>query len=298
MKISIVTATYNRRDLLPRLYQSILENSKTYQELEWLIMDDGSKISPEDLVLSWQKEAPFPIHFYKQKNAGKMSALNQLVPKVTGDIIIEMDDDDYFMKHVFEVIASDYEKIQNDDGVYGIIYEKKLTSHNKEIPNNFNGSIKKLYDLHYRENVDFDMVLTFKSDYRKQFHYILEENEKFSTEARMYYRMDESKNGMLIKTRPIMVCEYQEDGYTKGLHQVFKNNPKGYYQFFQEALNYNMNGVLFKRRIYLIKHYILFSHLTNTPFHEMIQSVHGWNRFLTFFLYIPGIIVSKRKFGD
>lgn len=297
MKISIVTATYNRRDLLPRLYQSILENSKTHSELEWLIMDDGSKESPEDLVLLWQKEATFPIHFYKQENAGKMSALNQLIPKVTGDIVIEMDDDDYFMNDVFKKIASDYEQIQENEDIYGIIYEKELTSHNQQIPESFNGKIKKLYDLHYREDVDFDMVLTFKSDYRKRFHYILEDGEKFSTEARMYYQMDASKKGLLIRTQSIMVCEYQEDGYTLGLQKVFKNNPKGYYQFFKEALNYNMSHVLFRRRIYLIKHYILFGYLTKTSFRKMVMNVHGWNRFLTIFLYIPGMMVSKRKFG-
>ena len=40
MKISILTATYNREKLLPKLYNSILENSNYDVNLEWLIMDD------------------------------------------------------------------------------------------------------------------------------------------------------------------------------------------------------------------------------------------------------------------
>lgn len=42
MKLSILTATYNRANLLKRLYESILLNLIDELEIEWLIMDDGS----------------------------------------------------------------------------------------------------------------------------------------------------------------------------------------------------------------------------------------------------------------
>ncbi|MDO5555864.1 MAG: hypothetical protein Q4G09_04290 [Clostridia bacterium] len=40
MKISILTATYNRGAYLTKLYNSILKNSNFEIYLEWLIMDD------------------------------------------------------------------------------------------------------------------------------------------------------------------------------------------------------------------------------------------------------------------
>ncbi len=44
MKISILTPTYNRANLLKNLYKSILENCTNCKlQVEWLIMDDGSK---------------------------------------------------------------------------------------------------------------------------------------------------------------------------------------------------------------------------------------------------------------
>ena len=298
MKISIVTSTYNRRDLLPRLKNSIFENAKDYASIEWLIMDDGSPITVKDMVEVWQQEASFPIYFYAQENQGKMAALNHLLPHVSGDIVIEMDDDDYFMPHIFKLIVEDYEKIKDNDQVYGVIYEKELTEHNQKIPDRLNGKIRKLYDLHYRENADFDMVLTFKADYRKQFEYHLEHGERFSTEARMYYQMDEKKEGLLIRNVPIMICEYQDTGYTKGLQKIFKNNPYGYFEFFKEALNYDMKRVHFNRRLYLIKHYILFTYLTKRTFKEASKYISGFNQFLFTCLYIPGKIASKKRFGD
>ena len=42
-----------------------------------------------------------------------MAALNHLIPYVSGDILIEMDDDDYFVNDVFSKIVSDYEKIKD-----------------------------------------------------------------------------------------------------------------------------------------------------------------------------------------
>ena len=44
MKISVLTPTYNRANLLDRLYASILINADITSsvEVEWLVMDDGS----------------------------------------------------------------------------------------------------------------------------------------------------------------------------------------------------------------------------------------------------------------
>ena len=40
MKISIITATYNREKLLSRLYKSLCE--QTCKDFEWIVIDDGS----------------------------------------------------------------------------------------------------------------------------------------------------------------------------------------------------------------------------------------------------------------
>lgn len=40
MKISVLTATYNRSTYLDKLFKSLTQNSKFGQKIEWLIMDD------------------------------------------------------------------------------------------------------------------------------------------------------------------------------------------------------------------------------------------------------------------
>lgn len=298
MKISIVTATYNRPALLARLYKSIYENSKQYLDIEWLIMDDGSDTSLQSTVLEWKKEADFSIRLFRQNNAGKMAALNFLVPQTTGDIIIEMDDDDYFVPNIFIKIILDYQKILKNDKVYGVIYEKELTQNNQHINMNLKGEIRTLYDLHYKEKEDFDMALTFKGDYRRKFSYELENGEKFVTEARMYYKMDQNMKGFLIQNDPIMICEYRDDGYTKGIEKLFRNNPYGYYAFFREVFSYSQKGILFSKRLYNLKHFILFGYLTKHKFLEMWKVPRGFNKILFMLLYLPGKIKSRKRFGD
>ena len=54
MMLTIFTPTYNRVDLLPRLYQSLIE--QTERDFEWLIIDDGSTDKTEEYVNSIIKE--------------------------------------------------------------------------------------------------------------------------------------------------------------------------------------------------------------------------------------------------
>ena len=76
MKISILTATYNREKLLPKLYDSIVENYKTFKDIEWIIMDDGSVDDTKKIVDKWIKKESFKIDYHYQKNSGKMRAIN------------------------------------------------------------------------------------------------------------------------------------------------------------------------------------------------------------------------------
>ena len=103
MKISILTPTYNRANFLDRLYASILINNNNCNnfEIEWLIMDDGSTDNTRRIVEEYIKERIINIQYFYQENQGKMVAINNLMKKATGDLIIECDSDDFFTKDAF-----------------------------------------------------------------------------------------------------------------------------------------------------------------------------------------------------
>lgn len=150
-----------------------------------------------------------------------------------------------------------------------------------------------MFDLYFKEGEDGEKAIAFYTNIRKQYEHELEKNEKFITEARMYHKMDE-KYKLICINQPIMVCEYQKEGYTKNIQKQFQNNPFGYYQYFSEILQKDMKGVTFQKRLYVIKHYILFSYLTKQYQLKKIKSF--MNKVLYLILILPGMLKTKYKF--
>lgn len=260
MKISVLTPTYNRAELLTKLYKSLLKNSKYGIEIEWLIMNDGSTDATRGTVEEFIEEEKIKIKYFEQENQGKMAAINNLVGHATGELIIECDSDDYFTDDAFLIIKNAYEQNKNEnEELYGLCFLKYDTNGNN-MGKDFKNEKTTMFDLYFKEGEDGEKALVFYSNIRKKFKHELEHGEKFITEARMYHKMDE-KYKILCINKPIMICEYQDNGYSKNIMEQFKKYPFGYYMYFKEILQKDMKGVLLKKKLYAIKHFLLFSYL-------------------------------------
>ena len=293
MKLSILTATYNRATYLPKLYESIKENLKYNLSCEWIIIDDGSTDKTKIEVEKFIGENTIDIKYYYQENSGKMSAINKAVKIATGDMIIDCDSDDYFTNDAFEKIQKNAKKLFSNPNLYGLVFLKK--ENNGKISGKqfkHGEQVSTMFDLYFKEDVGGEKTIVFNSKIRKQYLHKLEKDEKFVTEARMYHQMDE-KYKILTINDVIEQGSYIDDGYTKNINKTFKKYPYGYYMYFKEILQKDMKGVLWKKRFYVIKHYILFSYLTNNKFNDnVINNVS--NKILYRILYLPGIIKSKK----
>ena len=205
--ISIITATYNRAYILPQLYESLLKNKKTYSDFEWVIVDDGSTDDTKTLVEKWIKDNKIKIKYYKKKNGGKMSALNYGIPKTKGEIIIEVDSDDYLNDVCFKNVNDNFSKVENDDDLYGILFRRAFSDEKLDAKNSFpfDEKVSTMFDLYMKSNFDKDACIVFKGDIRRKFSHKLENNEKFVTEARMYNEMDKKYKGLLCINKPIII---------------------------------------------------------------------------------------------
>lgn len=295
MKVSVLTPTYNRSKLLNRLYKSLVKNTKYDIEIEWLIMDDGSTDDTSQEVEKFIQENKFDIQYYSQENKGKMEAINNLIGYATGDFIIECDSDDYFKNNAFLTIKNTACEI--DDNTYALCY-LKYDQNECNIGNLFKEKETTMFDLYFKQGENGEKVLVYNAKIRKQFSYELENNEKFVTEARMYHKMDKQYK-IKCFNEPVMICEYQEEGYSKNILEVFKKNPYGYYQYFKEIFEHDFKGVSLNKHFYAIKHYILFSILTNKAFKESVEHIKGSiNKLLVIMMYLPGKLLTKRRFKN
>ena len=290
MKLSILTATYNRANLLKNLYNSIIQNIDNGLEIEWLIMDDGSSDNTEETVQEFKNENKVEIKYYKQENQGKMMALNNLIQYVTGDFIVDCDSDDYFAPNAFRIIKEEFEKTDKN-GLYAICFLKQEED-GKIDGTTFENEKSTMFDLYFKERTTGEKSLVYYSEVRKKYKHELEHNEKFITEARLYHKMDEDYKIKCVN-KSIIIQEYQENGYTLNILKTFSSCPFGYLKYFEEILQKDFKGVTLNKRLYAIKHYILFLTITNKKF-KIKQVKNILNKILIFILYIPGRIKSKR----
>ena len=293
MKLSILTATYNRANYLAKLYESIKENLKYNITPEWIIVDDGSTDDTKNIVEEFIKENRIIIKYMYQKNSGKMSAINEAVKMATGDLIVDCDSDDYFSDNGFEIIEKNAEKLLKDEELYGMAFLKK-EENGKISGKEFSQKEYKttMFDLYFKEDIGGEKIIVYNSKIRKMYSHQLEHNERFITEARMYHKMDE-KYKLLAINEVIEIGSYIEDGYTKNINKTFKEDPHGYYMYFKELMQKNMKDVKFSKRLYAIKHYILFGYLTKNRFNvNLIKD--RLNKLLYIILYFPGIMKSRR----
>ena len=291
MKISVLTATYNRAKYLNKLYNSIVSNICNGCEVEWLIMDDGSNDETETVCRDFQNVSGLEVKYYKQENQGKMAAINNLAKYVTGELWIECDSDDFFEEGAFETIANKYESLKDRNDIYAMAFLKKNQS-GKNMGNDFSQKETTMFDLYFKHQEDGEKALVFITVVRQNYRYELEHGERFVTEARMYHKLDKSYKIACVNEY-VMICEYQAEGYSKNIEKQFLQNPYGYYKYFYEILaDMNTSHIAFSKRLYAIKHYILFTYLTGNRLNLKVKG--GLNKILILLLYIPGCLKSKK----
>jgi len=89
--VSICTPTFNRRPFIPMMLQCFAHQTYPKDRMEWIIIDDGTdKIG--DLV----KDVPEVKYFAYDEKMTLGKKRNLMHDKTKGDIIVYMDDDDYY----------------------------------------------------------------------------------------------------------------------------------------------------------------------------------------------------------
>jgi glycosyltransferase involved in cell wall biosynthesis len=89
--VSLCTPTFNRRPFIPFLIKCFEHQTYPKDRIEWIIIDDGTD-PIEDLI----KDIHQVKYFYYDKKMLLGEKRNLMHTKCSGDIIIYMDDDDYY----------------------------------------------------------------------------------------------------------------------------------------------------------------------------------------------------------
>lgn len=96
--ISIITPTYNRKEMLLDVINCI--KNQTYQDFELIIVDDCSTDGTKEMMQNYTFDKRIK-YFRNGENKGPGYNRNFGFKKATGEYIIFMDDDDYYIDNCF-----------------------------------------------------------------------------------------------------------------------------------------------------------------------------------------------------
>lgn len=98
-KISVIVPVWNAHDYLTRCVESIM--AQTYQNLEILLVDDGSTDDSFEICKSFAEKDP-RIKVFHKENGGQSSARNYALDHATGEYIGFVDNDDWIYPTMYE----------------------------------------------------------------------------------------------------------------------------------------------------------------------------------------------------
>ena len=243
--ITILTPTFNRAHLLPRLFESLTH--QTDFNFEWLVIDDGSTDGTSDLFAGKTfLSAPFPIRYYQQENGGKHRALNAGVKQAKGDFIFIADSDDWLLPQSVAIVGLHTSAIADDNtfaGVAGLDVFDDERIVGTGLPQDIIDC--NAMDVRYRYHVDGDLKEVFKTTVLQEFPFPEIQDEKFCPEQLVWFRIAQKYKLRYFNT-PIYVAEYQPNGITASIIRVRMLAPQATCMMYAEMLAYK---IPFKEKI-------------------------------------------------
>ncbi len=240
-KITIFTPTFNRKDLLARLYNSLRQQIN--KNFIWLIIDDGSNDETDKYIGLLKEQNEIEIEYIYQENSGKYIAHNKAVRECKTEYFICVDSDDILDKQAVEKLYN-YIKgsnIEQDDKTLGVFFPRNGIE--KKYNNiNLNNIKLDIPDFKYMINKNIETGILLKTEVLKNNYFPEIKGENFASEEILYINLSKKGKLLYINDNSIYYSEYQEDGLTKNIYNNWKRN-------------FNTSMLLFKLRYEFLKKY-------------------------------------------
>ena len=127
MKISVIVPVYNVENYLEKCLNSLV--NQTLQEIEILVINDGSKDNSQKIIEFFQSKFPQKIKTFAKENGGLSDARNFGIDRATGEFLAFVDSDDYVSvtmmeemyglakKHEAEIVICNLQKVDEHGNV-------------------------------------------------------------------------------------------------------------------------------------------------------------------------------------
>ena len=94
IKISVVIGTYNQKDKLKLVLESLIAQTLSPNQYEIIVVDSMSNDGTADMISEIISRYPLPVtHYFPQENQGRPGARNRGIKEARGEIILLTDAD-------------------------------------------------------------------------------------------------------------------------------------------------------------------------------------------------------------
>lgn len=266
MKITIFTPTYNRAYILNRTYESII--SQKTDNLEWVIIDDGSIDNTEALVSEWIDENQIRIKYMRQENQGRYAAFNNGKQLFEGELIIFLDSDDYLLPGAISKIETvmELKEYESCSGIIAYLEGKDKKIIGSTFPKDVER--EKIYVLYDKYHMTGDKFISLKNEYIQRYNYPYYKGEKFTGDSIVFNKINDEKPMLLVR-ESFEHREYINDGLTNNRNSYHFSAPNGMADHYYDAIEHEHVN-----KVNRLKHtlgYIAYAKFSGRPTSEVVR---------------------------
>ena len=102
---TVITPIYNRRATIQRTIDSVI--SQTFSDYEYIIIDDGSSQSSDDIIFDFLNATNIPAMYVKKENGGVHTARNVGYKYARGKFVVCIDSDDELLPDALSIFYNE-----------------------------------------------------------------------------------------------------------------------------------------------------------------------------------------------
>lgn len=221
--LTVFTPAFNRAHLLPRLYESLC--NQTSMDFEWLVVDDGSTDGTKSLVAGWISEHKIPITYIYQENQGMHGAHNTAYKAIKSVLNTCIDSDDYMPLNAVALILEKWSSI--DQKKYAGIIGLDALESGAVIGSKFTTEYTTLEDFYINGGTG-DKKLVYRTDVITSYpDYPIFEGERYVGLGTKYLFVDKDYE-MATLNEVLVTVDYQITGSSNTMFYQYLKYPKGF----------------------------------------------------------------------
>lgn len=304
--VTITTSNYNRRDVLLRCMKSV--DAQTFRDIEYIVVDNGSTVSFDDIMEQFMEEATIPVMFIKRScGTGRHNGRNSATEQARGEYISMIDSDDEYLPTAIETLVKVWKRIpENERALYREVVGQSQDEYGKRVgapfPEGINDcSIKEAFKIVQRPELRFEHANMSRTMLLKENPFINPEGVTDSPESVIWWRLAKHyKTYFINDILKIYYTESSDSISTANKRGITKNACISALWRDQYYLNH-WNDYLFsfKDRAMKVIYYnvwknILSNHKLYPPFDWAKDGLKGFtNNALNIVLWLPCKLVTK-----